>query len=105
MPIPHITLLSSPPFDAFAILMHLVSSHSNNKNVLYFVAVYPSVNDNIKNVLYFVAVYPSVNDDDVMSENEDETEDDAFKKLNRTRKLGGKSSCKKTKKDSDIVLI
>lgn len=61
MPILYTTLLSSPPYDAFAIFMHLVSSHTSNKNVLYF-----------------VAVYQSVNDDDVMSENENETEDDAF---------------------------
>ena len=83
MPILHTALLSSPLYDIFAILTHFFSSH---------------IHGTLCSFLFSVAVYPSVNNDDAMSENDNETEDDVFEKLNRTRKLGGKSSCKKNEK-------
>ena len=53
---------------------------------------------NFCSISHVIGVYPSINDDDAMSENEHETEDDELQKFNKTRKLGGKSGCKKNQK-------
>ena len=43
-------------------------------------------------------MYPLVDNGDEISGNDSDNDDKEFEKSNRTRKLGGKSSCKKNEK-------